>query len=65
VLESPPLGDIADQINDAVEKARESRLNTIVATMVALTATFTALCNVKDGNVVQAMQVAQSCSVDT
>ena len=59
------MGDIADQINDAVEKARESRLNTIVATMVALTATFTALCNVKDGNVVQAMQVAQSCSVDT
>ena len=59
------MGDIADQINDAVEKARESRLNTIVATMVALTATFTALCNVKDGNVVQAMQVAQSSSVDT
>jgi hypothetical protein len=58
------MSDIADQINDAVDKARESRLNTIVAAFVAITATFTALCNVKDGNVVQAMQVAQANSVD-
>src|SRR3954470_10653237 len=58
------MGDIADQINDAVEKSRESRLNAAVAALVAITATFTALSNVKDGNVVQAMQAAQASSVD-
>jgi hypothetical protein len=58
------MTDIADQINEAVEKSRESRLNAAVAALVALTATFTALCNVKDGNVVQGMQAAQASSVD-
>jgi hypothetical protein len=58
------MGDIADQINDVVEKSRESRLNAAVAALVAITATFTALSNVKDGNVVQAMQAAQASSVD-
>jgi hypothetical protein len=58
------MGDIADQINDVVEKSRESRLNAAVAALVAITATFTALSNVKDGNVVQAMQAAQASTVD-
>jgi hypothetical protein len=58
------VAEIADVVSDAVEKGRESRLNSVVAVMVALTSTFMALCNVKDGNVVQAMQQAQANGVD-
>src|SRR5262245_42935183 len=58
------MTDIADVVNEAVDKARESRLNTIVAAAVAVSATFMALCNVKDGNVVQAMAQAQANAVD-
>lgn len=41
-----------------------SRLNTAVAATVALLATFMAICNVKDGNIVQAMQQAQADKID-
>ena len=58
------MAEIAEVVSDAVEKAKESRLNSVVAVMVALTSTFMALCNVKDGNVVQAMQQAQANGVD-
>jgi hypothetical protein len=58
------MSDIADVVGDAVEKGKESRLNTMVAVAVSLSATFTALCNVKDGNIVQAMQQAQANGVD-
>jgi hypothetical protein len=61
---SPPVGEIGDVVNVAVEKGQESRLNGVVAVLVSLTATFMALCNVKDGNVVQAMQQAQANGVD-
>src|SRR5262249_56689882 len=39
-------------------------LNSLVAVSVAVVATFIAVCNVKDGNIVQAMQQAQSSGVD-
>jgi hypothetical protein len=39
-------------------------LNSLVAVSVAITATFVALCNVKDGNIVQAMEQAQASAVD-
>jgi Domain of unknown function (DUF4337) len=39
-------------------------LNTLVALAAALTATFIAVCNVKDGNIVQAMAQAQASAVD-
>ncbi|HVY49723.1 MAG TPA: DUF4337 domain-containing protein [Minicystis sp.] len=58
------MGEIADHINEAIEKASESRLNTVVAAAVAVTATFMALCNVKDDNIVQSMHQAQARSVD-
>ena len=58
------MGDIDEKISDAIEKARESRLNSVIAVFVALTATFMALNNVKDGNIVQAMQQAQANGVD-
>ncbi|APR84995.1 Hypothetical protein A7982_10344 [Minicystis rosea] len=60
------MGEIAEVVNDAVDRAHdhESRLNTVVAIAVSITATFTALCNVKDGNIVQAMAQAQANAVD-
>ena len=58
------MGAIDETITEAVDKARESRLNTVIAALVAVTATLMALNNVKDGNIVQAMQQAQASSVD-
>jgi len=58
------MSDISDTINDAVERASESRLNSIIAALVAIAATFMALCNVKDGNIVQGMAQAQAQAVD-
>lgn len=61
------MPDVSDTVNDAVEREREapSHLNSAVAILVALTATFMAICNVKDGNVTQAMAQAQAQAVDT
>ena len=53
-----------DSIQEAAEKAPESRLNAFAGVLVAVTATCMAICNVKDGNVVQAMQQAQMRAVD-
>ncbi len=58
------MSEMSDAVNEAVEKARESKLNTVVAMCVAVIATFMALCNVKAGNIVQQMQTAQAHSVD-
>jgi hypothetical protein len=59
------MSDLAETVNEAIEKASESRLHSIIAILVAITATFMALCNVKDGNVVQAMAQDQSREVDS
>jgi hypothetical protein len=65
------MGDLADTVNEAVERAQEGAgggrlsLNTIVAISAAITATFIAVCNVKDGNICQAMQQAQAGAIDT
>jgi len=58
------MSDISDPINEAVEHAPDSRLNSIIAALVAIAATFMALCNVKDGNIVQGMTQAQANAVD-
>jgi hypothetical protein len=58
------MSDISDTINEAVEHASDSRLNSIIAALVAIAATFMALCNVKDGNIVQGMAQAQANAVD-
>lgn len=58
------MSEIGDTVSEAVENAHGSRLNTRVAACVAVTATFMALCNVKDGNIVQAMEQAQTKAVD-
>ena len=49
---------------DAAERAARGRLNTLVAITVALLATFTGVCKVKDDNIVQAMQQAQADRID-
>jgi uncharacterized protein DUF4337 len=48
----------------AEESASKARLSTLVAITVALLATFLGVCNVKDGNIVQAMQQAQVEKLD-
>jgi Domain of unknown function (DUF4337) len=59
------MGEIADVVQEQVEKAKESRLNSYIALIVSIAATLMALGNVKDGNIVQAMQQAQASAVDT
>lgn len=46
------------------EEKAKSRLNTMVAIVVALLATFMGICKVKDDNIVQAMQQAQADRID-
>jgi hypothetical protein len=58
------MSEMSDAVNEAVEKARESKLNTIIAACVAVIATFMSLCNVKAGNIAQQMQTAQAEAVD-
>ena len=59
------MSEIADTIHDPIEEASKSRINSLVAIFVAVTATFMALCNVKDGNIVQSMQQAQAHEIDS
>jgi hypothetical protein len=54
------MTDINETIQEPIEQAGKSTINSMVALMVAITATFMALCNVKDGNIVQAMSQAQA-----
>ena len=65
------MSELADSVTEAVERSHESggeaggsNLNGLVAISVAVVATFMALCNVKDGNIGQAMEEAQASSVD-
>ena len=45
-------------------EAKDKRLNRMVAVTVVVLSVFTGLCTIKDGNIVQAMQVAKADSVD-
>jgi len=54
------MSDINETIQEPIELAGKSKINSRVALFVAITATFMALCNVKDGNIVQAMSQAQA-----
>jgi hypothetical protein len=52
-------------MSEAVERAGESRLNSTIALLVALAATFVALAGVKDRNLTLGMMKAQAKAVDT
>ncbi len=56
------MSDVSEVINEAVESAHESKLNSVIALSVAVSATWMAICNVKGGNVVQAMAKTQVAS---
>ncbi len=58
------MADYLEDLTDAVDQARTSSFNTLIALVVSISASFIALCNVKDGNIVQAMAQAQANSVD-
>jgi hypothetical protein len=58
------VSELDDTINEVTARGRESHLNSLIAVAVAIVATFMALCNIKDGNVGQAMAQAQSKAVD-
>ena len=60
------MSDIQETISEAVENAEKSHdgLNNLIAVLVALLATVMALCNIKDGNIVQAMSQEQAKAVD-
>ena len=58
------MSDLDEAIQESVEQAGKSKINSLVALFVAITATFMALCNVKDGNIVQAMSQAQAHAID-
>src|SRR5882757_4640956 len=58
------MSEISETIQEPLEQAAKSKINSRVALFVAITATFMAICNVKDGNIVQAMDQAQANSID-
>lgn len=58
------MADINETIQESIDQAGKSKINSRVALLVAITATFMALCNVKDGNIVQAMSQAQAHAID-
>jgi len=58
------MSEVEDAVQKAVESGADARLNSLVAVVVAFAATFMAVCNVKDGNIVQAMDQAQAHGVD-
>jgi len=63
-IEIDPLDTIEDLREDSAVHKRNARLNAMVAVMVAMLATFLGICNVKDDNIVQAMQAAQAEKID-
>ena len=46
-------------------EAKDKRLNRLVAITVVVFSVFMGICNIKDGNLVQAMQQAKADSVDS
>src|SRR5215831_18489362 len=59
------MSEINETIQESVEQAGKSKINARVAVLVAISATFMAICNVKDGNIVQAMSQAQAHNIDS
>ena len=59
------MPELGEMMSEAVERAGESRLNSTIALLVALAATFVALAGVKDRNLTLGMMKAQTKAVDT
>jgi hypothetical protein len=59
------MSDISENITESIERAKESKLNTFIAVLVAISATFVAIFNIKDNNIVQGMSLAQARAIDS
>jgi hypothetical protein len=59
------MSELEERINEAIEEGGRSKLTTQAGALVAVSATFLAIGNVKAGNVVQAMGKTQVEIVDT
>jgi len=59
------MTEIAEIVENPLEEASKSPINSRVALFVAIAATVMALCNVKDGNIVQAMSQAQAHALNS
>jgi hypothetical protein len=59
------MEELGETVTEAVEKAGESRLNSTVALLVALAATFLSLMSLKDRNIALGMTEASAKAVDT
>jgi len=59
------MGELSENISEAVHHAHESPLGSIVALLVALAATFVAIASVKDRNITLRMNQAQAKAIDT
>ncbi len=59
------MGELGETVTEVVERSGESRLNSAVALLVALAATFVALTSLKDRNIALGMMQAQAKAVDT
>ena len=60
------MAEISDIVQEQIElpKSENSKLNTHIAIIVALSASLMALFNIQDNNIVQAMSQAQAHSID-
>jgi hypothetical protein len=58
------MTELKETLDETLEHAQEAPLNARIALIVAFTATFMALCNVKGGNISQAMAHTQAESID-
>ena len=58
------MSEIEEVVSGTIESSGNTKINALVAIFVSITATFMALCNIKDGNICQAMQQAQASSLD-
>jgi len=63
-MDIDPLETVEELEEDSAQHKANGRLNAMVAVTVAVLATFLGICNVKDDNIVQAMQQAQTDKID-
>ena len=63
-MDIDPMETVENVSEEPAGKAAQASLGAMVAVTVALLATFLGLCNVKDDNIVQAMQQAQADRLD-
>ncbi len=56
---------VAEQVERANETSNDPKLNSWIAIVVAVSASFMAIFNIKDNNIVQAMSQAQAHAIDT